>query len=93
MTIFELDQKRKIEHEEGKGNWHNHRCAIGLYHLFPKHSVSGDQAAVCDCKDADSSTAYVDSSGGLHWWACHSELRSAKAQLGPQMIGLTSSVV
>jgi hypothetical protein len=80
MTILELDQKRKIEHEKGKGNWYNDLFAIGFDHLSPEHSVGGDQAVICDYEDANSNTAYVDSSGGFHWRACHSELRSAKAR-------------
>jgi hypothetical protein len=42
MTIFELRQKRKIEHEKDKGNWPNHHFSVGYNHLFPKHSGGGD---------------------------------------------------
>jgi hypothetical protein len=80
MAILELNIKKKIEYEKGKDNWDNHHFAIGFDHLSPEHSVGRDQAAICDYKDADSNTAYADSSDGFHWRAYHKELRSAKTR-------------
>jgi len=62
MTILELGQKRKNKYEKSKNNWDNHHFAIDFDHLPPEHSVGGDQAAICDYKNADSNTAYADSS-------------------------------
>lgn len=80
MIILGLGQKRKNEYEKSKDNWDNHHFAIDFDHFSPEHSVGRDQAAICDYKDADSNTAYADSSDGFHWRACHKELRSAKTR-------------